>query len=204
MQEDKECSYEEMPPTPAWDVLLLPLSTALPAPLLCCQPATALSGLYRLPLRCPRAAGKLMDATYPETGEDSGTILGPWESSAVPALNRDPTAGSLMKETQGAYRTHCACMHTHAPHFRKCSSKAHSVEFLQPTISLEITPLPEEFANNNDWPLFKTLTRAGGRWFTTRQSAKQTITVQMCLDQIQGSIRCGTDYRLDHISHKPH
>lgn len=78
------------------------------------------------------------------------------------------------------------------------------MEFLLPTIFLEIAPLPEEFANNSDWPLFKTLAVAGGRWLTTRQSAEQSITIQMWLDQIQGSIRCGTDYRLDHRSHKPH
>lgn len=54
MQEDKERSYEEMPPSLAWDALLLPLSVALPAPLLCCQtvsaawPMAGLSGTYRL------------------------------------------------------------------------------------------------------------------------------------------------------------
>lgn len=68
------------------------------------------------------------------------------------------------------------------------------MEFLLPTVFLEIAPLPEVFAYNNDWPLFKTL--AGGRWLTTRQSAEQSITIQMWLDQIQGSIRCGTDYRI--------
>lgn len=132
MQEDKECSYEEMPPTPAWDVLLLTLSTALPAPLLCCQPATAawplaaLSGLYRLPLRCPHAAGKLMDAAYPETGEDSGTIFGPWESSAVPALNCDPTAGSLMKEAQGVTE-HIVHACTPMPHTLENALQRHTL-----------------------------------------------------------------------------
>lgn len=140
----------------------------------------------------------------PQLAEDSGTILGPWQSSAIPALNCDPTVAPLTKETQGVYQTNCACVHIHTPHFGERSSKACSAEFLQPTTPLEITPLPEEFANNNDWPLFRTLTRAGRRWFTTRQSANQTMTIQMCLDQIQGSIRYGTDYRLDHISHKPH
>lgn len=131
---------------------------------------------------------------------DPGTILDPRDSSAIPASNHDPAAESLMEDAQRVYQTNCVYMYTHTPH----TSKASSVEFLLPTIFLETAPLPEEFANNNDWPLFKTLAVAGGRWLTTRQSAEQSITIQMWLDQIQGSIRCGTDYRLDHISHKPH
>lgn len=68
MQENKERSYEEMTPTLVWDALLLLLSTALPALILCCQTVTAawpmagLSGGYRLALGCPNTAGKLMDA----------------------------------------------------------------------------------------------------------------------------------------------
>lgn len=68
MQEDRERSYEEIPPTPAWDTFLLLLSAALPAPLLCCQTASAawpvagLSGMYRLAQGCPNAAEKLVDA----------------------------------------------------------------------------------------------------------------------------------------------
>lgn len=34
---------------------------------------------------------------------DPGTILGPWESSAIPALNHDPAAVSLMEDAQGVY-----------------------------------------------------------------------------------------------------
>jgi len=69
-----------------------------------------------------------MGLRNPQLVEDPGTILGPWESSALPALNHDPTAGSLMEEAQGVHQTHCAYMHVHTPHFGKCSSKASSVK----------------------------------------------------------------------------
>lgn len=64
--------------------------------------------------------------------EDPGTILDSWESSAIPARNRDFTAGSLMEEAQGVYQTNCVYMHIHTPHFGRCSSKASSVEYLYP------------------------------------------------------------------------
>lgn len=60
--------------------------------------------------------------------EDFGTILDLWDSSTIPAPNCDPTAGCLMKDAQGVYRTNGAYTHVHAPHFGKGSSKASSVE----------------------------------------------------------------------------
>lgn len=47
-----------------------------------------------------------------------GTIHAPWESSAIPAPNCDPTTGSLMGEEQAVHLTNCAytCMHT--PHWK--------------------------------------------------------------------------------------
>lgn len=130
-------------------------------------------------LRCPKAAEKLMDAAEAAMGLGNPR---PVEDSAFPGnavlfllltmtlLILRAKAGSLMKEAQGVYQTNCTCVHIHTPHFGKCSSKESSAEFFQPTIPLEIAPLPEEFANNNVWPLFKTSTRASRRWFTTRQS----------------------------------
>lgn len=108
--------------------------------------------------------------------EDRGTITDPWESSAIPSPNHYPIAEFLMEEAQGVYQTNWVYIHSHTPHYGKCSSKASSVEYLLPTISLEIAPLPEEFASNNDWPLFK-----------TRQSAKQAITIQMWLEQLKAT-----------------
>lgn len=32
---------------------------------------------------------------------DPGTILDPWDSSAIPASNHDPAAESLMEDAQG-------------------------------------------------------------------------------------------------------
>lgn len=49
----------------------------------------------------------------PQPVEDPGTILCPWEGSAIPAPNRDPTAGALMEEAQGVYQTNCVYMHIH-------------------------------------------------------------------------------------------
>lgn len=154
---------------------------------------------------CPGAAGKLMDA--------ANGCNGAWKSTA-----REWPLGKQCYSCFKSWPCSCVfdgrrtgslpnklCGHVHSyPTLGKLRSKASSVEFLLPTIFLEIAPLPEEFANNNDWPLFKTLAVAGGRWLTTKQSAEQSVTIQMWLDQIQGSIRCGTAYRLDHISHKPH
>lgn len=42
-----------------------------------------------------------MGLRNPRPVEDPGTILDPWESSAIPAPNSDPTAGAVMEEAQG-------------------------------------------------------------------------------------------------------
>lgn len=34
---------------------------------------------------------------------DPGTVLDPWESSAIPASNHDPAAAALMEDAQGVH-----------------------------------------------------------------------------------------------------